>query len=47
MASQSQDAAMAERAVATARTFSPERALSSYAALVAELLSNHDAERTA
>ncbi|UFX47828.1 glycosyltransferase family 4 protein [Bradyrhizobium sp. 41S5] len=47
MASQSQDAAMAERAVATARTFSPERALSSYAALVAELLSNHDVERTA
>lgn len=47
LASRSQDAEMAERAVATARTFSAERALSSYAALVAELLSNHDVERTA
>ncbi|WLA86164.1 MULTISPECIES: glycosyltransferase family 4 protein [Bradyrhizobium] len=46
LASRSQDAAMAERAVATARTFSPERALASYAALVQELLSNRDVERT-
>ncbi|MBR0801524.1 glycosyltransferase family 4 protein [Bradyrhizobium jicamae] len=45
-ASRSQDAAMAERAVATARTFSPERALTSYAALVGELLSDRDVERT-
>ncbi|WP_407151500.1 glycosyltransferase family 4 protein [Bradyrhizobium sp. ORS 86] len=46
-ASRSQDTAMAERAIATARTFSPERALGSYAALVGELLCNRDVERTA
>lgn len=46
-AAQSQDPAMAERAIAAARTFSPERALGSYAALVNELLCNRDAERTA
>ncbi|MDW4736276.1 hypothetical protein NQ293_25740, partial [Escherichia coli] len=38
LASRSQDTAMADRAVATARTFSPERALASYAALVRDLL---------
>ena len=47
LASRSQDTGMAERAVATARSFSPERALASYAALVAELLSDRDVERTA
>lgn len=47
LAPRSQDAAMAERAVAAARTFSPELALGSYAALVAELLCNRDVERTA
>ncbi|QPF82901.1 glycosyltransferase family 4 protein [Bradyrhizobium genosp. L] len=46
-AAHSQDAAMAERAIATARTFSPERALGSYAALVNELLCNRDGERMA
>ncbi|WP_426441756.1 glycosyltransferase family 4 protein [Bradyrhizobium genosp. P] len=39
-AAQAQDSAMAERAVATARNFSPERALGSYAALVHDLLGN-------
>ncbi|MCC8936475.1 glycosyltransferase family 4 protein [Bradyrhizobium sp. Arg68] len=47
LASEAQSAAMAERAVAAARTFSPERALGSYAALVGELLGNRDVERTA
>ncbi|MHC6154708.1 glycosyltransferase family 4 protein [Bradyrhizobium elkanii] len=47
LASRSQDAAMAERAVATARTFGPERALGSYAALVGALLCNRDVERKA
>ncbi|MCA6121759.1 glycosyltransferase family 4 protein [Bradyrhizobium sp. WSM 1704] len=47
LASQSRDAAMAERAVAAARTYSPERALGSYAALIGELLCNRDVERTA
>ncbi|MBR0874642.1 glycosyltransferase family 4 protein [Bradyrhizobium tropiciagri] len=47
LASRSQDAAMAERAVAAARTFSPERALGSYAALIGELLCNRELERTA
>jgi colanic acid biosynthesis glycosyl transferase WcaI len=47
LASLSQDAAMAERAVAAARTFSPERALNGYAALVGELLCNRNVERTA
>jgi colanic acid biosynthesis glycosyl transferase WcaI len=47
LASHSQDAAMAERAVAAARTFSPERALGGYAALVRELLCNRETERTA
>ncbi|KJC56221.1 glycosyl transferase [Bradyrhizobium sp. LTSPM299] len=46
-ASQAQDPAMAERAVAAAQTFSPERALGSYAALVRELLCNRDAEQAA
>ena len=47
LASQSRDTAMAGRAVAAARTFSPERALASYAALIRELLCNRDVERTA
>ncbi|MCW2111680.1 glycosyltransferase involved in cell wall biosynthesis [Bradyrhizobium elkanii] len=46
-ASCSKDVGMAERAVATAMTFSPERALASYAAVVRELLSNHDMEQIA
>nr|WP_176937201.1 glycosyltransferase family 4 protein [Bradyrhizobium brasilense] len=47
LASCSKDAGMAERAVATAMTFTPERSLASYAALVRELLSNHDMEQIA
>jgi glycosyltransferase involved in cell wall biosynthesis len=46
-ASQAQDPAMAERAVAAAQIYSPERALASYAALVQELLCNRDAEQAA
>ncbi|MBR0694945.1 glycosyltransferase family 4 protein [Bradyrhizobium lablabi] len=46
-ASRSQDAAMAERAVAAAQRFSPERALEGYAALARELLCKTDTERTA
>ena len=45
-ASVSTDRAMAERVVAAAKNFSSDRALSSYAALVRELLGNPDrAER--
>jgi len=46
-AAQGPDTAMAERAVAAARTFSPDRALDSYAALIRELLGRSDAGQAA
>jgi glycosyltransferase involved in cell wall biosynthesis len=46
-ASRCVDAPMAERAVAVARTFSAERALNDYAALVQELLRSPQPEHTA
>ncbi|MBR0937928.1 glycosyltransferase family 4 protein [Bradyrhizobium jicamae] len=46
-AAQGPDAAMAERAVAAARTFSPDRALNGYAALIRELLGGSDAGQVA